>query len=65
MEKLEHPLWIVDAANRIFGPAVNALLGLFGMRAADPANPIPNYLVIAYLVVARARSPWPSSCGRG
>jgi len=51
MEKLEHPLWIVDAANRIFGPAVNALLGLFGMQAADPANPIPNYLVIAYLVV--------------
>ena len=52
MEKLEHPLWIVDAANRIFGPAVNALLGLVGMRAADPANPIPNYLVMAYLVVA-------------
>jgi F-type H+-transporting ATPase subunit a len=51
MEKLEHPLWIVDAANRIFGPAVNALLGLFGVQAADPANPIPNYLVIAYLVV--------------
>jgi F-type H+-transporting ATPase subunit a len=51
MEKLEHPLWIVDTANRIFGPAVNALLGLFGVQAADPANPIPNYLVIAYLVV--------------
>ena len=51
MEKLEHPLWIVDAANRIFGPAVNALLGLFGMHAADPANPIPNYLVMVYLVV--------------
>jgi len=51
MEKLEHPLWIVDAANRIFGPAVNALLGLFGMQAADSANPIPNYLVIAYLIV--------------
>jgi F-type H+-transporting ATPase subunit a len=51
MEKLEHPLWIVDAANRVFGPAVNALLGLFGMQAADPANPIPNYLVMAYLVV--------------
>ena len=51
MEKLEHPLWIVDAANRIFGPAVNAMLGLFGMQAADPAHPIPNYLVIAYLIV--------------
>jgi F-type H+-transporting ATPase subunit a len=51
MEKLEHPLWIVDAANRVFGPAVNGLLGLFGMQAADPANPIPNYLVISYLIV--------------
>ena len=51
MEKLEHPLWIVDAANRIFGPAVNALLGLFGFQAADPANPIPNYLVMVYLIV--------------
>jgi F-type H+-transporting ATPase subunit a len=51
MEKLEHPLWIVDAANRIFGPAVNALLALFGMQAADPGNPIPNYLAIAYLIV--------------
>jgi len=52
MEKLEHPLWIVDAANRLFGPAVNALLGLFGFQAADPANPIPNYLVMVYLIVA-------------
>jgi F-type H+-transporting ATPase subunit a len=51
MEKLEHPLWIVDAANAVFGPAVNALLGLFGMHAADPAHPIPNYLVIVYLIV--------------
>jgi F-type H+-transporting ATPase subunit a len=51
MEKLEHSLWIVDAANRLFGPAVNALLGLFGMHAADSANPIPNYLVMVYLVV--------------
>jgi F-type H+-transporting ATPase subunit a len=51
MEKLEHPLWIVDAANAVFGPAVNALLGLFGFQAADPAHPIANYLVMVYLVV--------------
>jgi F-type H+-transporting ATPase subunit a len=51
MEKLEHELWIVQAANGVFGPAVNALLGLFGVRAADPANPIPNYLVMVYLIV--------------
>ncbi|MCX6549749.1 MAG: F0F1 ATP synthase subunit A [Acidobacteria bacterium] len=52
MEKLEHELWIVQAANAIFGSAVNALLGLFGLHAADPAKPIPNYLVMVYLVVA-------------
>jgi F-type H+-transporting ATPase subunit a len=51
MEKLEHPLWIVDAANALFGPAVNALLGLLGFQAADPAHPIPNYLVMVYLIV--------------
>ena len=51
MEKLEHPLWIVDAANAVFGPAVNALLGVFGMQASDPAHPIPNYLVMVYLIV--------------
>jgi F-type H+-transporting ATPase subunit a len=52
MEKLEHELWIVQAANAIFGPAVNAFLGLFGIRAADPVHPIPNYLVMVYLIVA-------------
>jgi F-type H+-transporting ATPase subunit a len=52
MEKLEHELWIVQAANAVFGPVVNALLGLFGFHAADPAHPIPNYLVMVYLIVA-------------
>ena len=51
MEKLEHPLWIVQAANAVFGPMVNALLGLFGVHLEDPANPIPNYLVMVYLIV--------------
>jgi F-type H+-transporting ATPase subunit a len=52
MEKLEHELWIVQAANAVFGPAVNAFLGLFGYHAADPAKVIPNYLVMVYLIVA-------------
>lgn len=51
MEKLEHELWIVQAANAVFGPAVNALLGLFGVHAVDPLKPIPNYLVMVYLIV--------------
>ena len=52
MEKLEHELWIVQAVNAIFGPAVNAFLGLFGYHVADPAKVIPNYLVMTYLIVA-------------
>jgi F-type H+-transporting ATPase subunit a len=52
MEKLEHELWIVQAANAVLGPLVNKLLALFGFRAADPSNPIPNYLVMVYLIVA-------------
>jgi F-type H+-transporting ATPase subunit a len=51
MEKLEHELWIVQAANAAFGPMVNALLGLFGVHASDPSRPIPNYLVMVYLIV--------------
>jgi F-type H+-transporting ATPase subunit a len=51
MEKLEHELWIVQAANAVFGSLVNKLMGLVGFHAADPSKPIPNYLVMVYLVV--------------
>jgi len=51
MEKLEHELWIVQAANAAFGSLVNGFLGLFGVQAADPSHPIPNFLVMSYLIV--------------
>jgi F-type H+-transporting ATPase subunit a len=51
MEKLEHTLWIVQAANAVFGPMVNRLLALFGIHVANPAEPIPNYLVMVSLIV--------------
>jgi len=51
MEKLEHTLWIVQAANALLGSLVNALLGLLGMHARNPAEPIPNYIVMVYLIV--------------
>jgi F-type H+-transporting ATPase subunit a len=51
MEKLEHELWIVQAANAAFGPAVTAVLRALGRPVADPANVIPNYLVMAGLIV--------------
>jgi F-type H+-transporting ATPase subunit a len=49
MEGLEHSLWIVEAFNRVFGPPVAALLGLFGVEA-DPAHAVPDFLVMVLIV---------------
>jgi F-type H+-transporting ATPase subunit a len=51
MEKLEHTLWIVQAANALFGPLVNGLLGLLGFPVENPSAPIPNHIVMVYLIV--------------
>jgi len=51
MEKLEHTIWIVHAANDLFGPLVNSLLGLLGFHVENPSAPIPNYIVMVYLIV--------------
>jgi len=50
MEGLEHSLWIVDAFNRVFGPPVTAVLGLLGIKVADPLHAIPDYLVMVIIV---------------
>jgi F-type H+-transporting ATPase subunit a len=52
MEGLEHSLWIVDAFNRVFGPPIAALLGLFGVKIADPLHAVPDYLVMVFIVAA-------------
>jgi F-type H+-transporting ATPase subunit a len=49
MEGLEHSLWIVEAFNRLFGPAVAAGLGLFGV-SVDPHHAVPDYLVMVLIV---------------
>jgi len=51
MEKLEHPLWIVQAVNAAFGPMVRALLRGLGRQVPEGAEVIPNYLVMAALIV--------------
>ncbi len=51
MEKLEHELWIVQAVNAAFGPAVAALLRALGRPVADSAHVIPNYVIMAGLIV--------------
>ncbi|MEW5982146.1 MAG: F0F1 ATP synthase subunit A [Acidobacteriota bacterium] len=52
MEQLHHELWIVQIVNAIFGPLVNALGGLVGYQFENPAKPIPDYLVMVYLIAA-------------
>ena len=51
MEKLEHALWIVQAVNAAFGPLVAAALRPFGFTFPPGAKVIPDYLVMAALIV--------------
>jgi F-type H+-transporting ATPase subunit a len=53
MEKLEHPLWIVDVINALLGPPVKAALEALGFHIkAEHGIVIPNYLVMVMLIVA-------------
>jgi len=52
MEGLEHSLYIVELANRVFGRAVASLLGLLGVKVADPLHVIPDYVVMVVIVFA-------------
>ena len=51
MEKLEHPLWIVQAVNAAFGPLVRAML-----RARFAGDPDVRYANLGQLVDLRDRS---------
>jgi F-type H+-transporting ATPase subunit a len=51
MEKLEHELWIVQAVNAALGPAVARLLHALGREVAPGTDVIPNYIVMAALIV--------------
>lgn len=51
MEKLEHPLWIVDFVNALLGPLVQAALEPMGFHFSPDHPVIPNYLVMVMLIV--------------
>jgi len=51
MEKLEHPLWIVQIVNALLGPLVAAALRPLGFEFAPGEEVIPNYLVMALLIL--------------
>ncbi len=50
MEKLEHPLWIVQAVNAVLGPLVAAALAPLGFHF-EPGHVIPDFLVMCLLIV--------------
>jgi F-type H+-transporting ATPase subunit a len=52
MEKLEHPLWIVQAVNALFGPMIAALLAAIGRPVPAGEQVIPDHLVMVALIVA-------------
>jgi F-type H+-transporting ATPase subunit a len=50
MEGLEHTLGIVVLFNRLFSRPVAGLLALLGIHVADPANCVPDYIVMVLIV---------------
>ena len=52
MEKLEHPLWIVELVNALLGPLVVKGGEAMGFHFANPAEPIPPYIVMVLLIVS-------------
>ncbi len=50
MEQLEHSLAIVRLFNKVFGPPIAALLGLFGVHVKDPKDCVADYVVMVFIV---------------
>lgn len=51
MEELEHSLFLVELFNKAFGKPLAALLGLFGIKVANPSHLVPDYIVMSLIVV--------------
>jgi F-type H+-transporting ATPase subunit a len=54
MEKLEHPLWIVQWFNALFGPLAAAALRPLGVTYAAGDKVIPDHIVMGILIVVGA-----------
>jgi hypothetical protein len=46
MEKLEHPLWLVQIVNALFGPSVAAALKALGFTVTPGHDVIPDFIVM-------------------
>ena len=52
MEKLHHPLWIVQLVNALFGRLVAAALGPLGITFEPGKDVIPDFVVMSLLILA-------------
>ncbi len=52
MEGLEHTVYAAVIFNRVFGRPILAVLNLLGIHPANPAAPVPDYLVMVIIVAA-------------
>jgi len=52
MEGLEHPLFVVELFNRVFGRPLASLLALAGVKVRDPLHVFPDYVVMVIIVAA-------------
>lgn len=52
MEGLEHTVYAAEFFNKLFGKPILALLNLLGIHPANPAKPVPDYLVMVLFVAA-------------
>lgn len=46
----EHELWVTALFNKYLGGVANAILGLFGVHAHDPAHPWTNFMAMQIVV---------------
>jgi F-type H+-transporting ATPase subunit a len=51
MEKLEHPLWLVQIVNALFGPMVAAALRPLGIVFAPGHDVIPDFIVMSLVIL--------------
>jgi F-type H+-transporting ATPase subunit a len=51
MEKLHHPLWIVQWVNALVGPLVTSALGPLGITFEAGKDVIPDFVVMALLIL--------------
>ena len=49
---MAHSYWITQFLDRLFGPAITALLNLLGIQPADPAYPINDTFALELMVAA-------------